>query len=181
MTAQPTLADATVTLRPVRASDLPDVLAACQDPETQRWTTIPVPYGEDDARHFVEEHAPSFWASQRGAVWAMCPAGSDRFSGGLDLRRSLEDPDIADVGFSCAPWARERGVTTAALRLACRWGFEQLRLARIEWRAYVGNDASRRVAEKAGFVLEGVQRARLAQRGERRDCWVAGLLPGDLG
>lgn len=109
MTAQPTLADATVTLRPVRASDLPDVLAACQDPETQRWTTIP------------------------------------------------------------------------ALRLACRWGFEQLRLARIEWRAYVGNDASRRVAEKAGFVLEGVQRARLAQRGERRDCWVAGLLPGDLG
>ena len=38
-----------------------------------------------------------------------------------------------------------------------------------------------RVAEKAGFVLEGVQRARLAQRGERRDCWVAGLLPGDLG
>lgn len=139
MTAQPTLADATVTLRPVRASDLPDVLAACQDPETQRWTTIPVPYGEDD------------------------------------------DPDIADVGFSCAPWARERGVTTAALRLACRWGFEQLRLARIEWRAYVGNDASRRVAEKAGFVLEGVQRARLAQRGERRDCWVAGLLPGDLG
>ena len=40
--------------------------------------------------------------------------------------------------------------------------------------------ASRRVAEKCGFVVEGVLRRWLVQRGERRDAWVAGLLPTDL-
>ncbi|MGZ4639658.1 MAG: GNAT family N-acetyltransferase [Actinomycetes bacterium] len=177
---QPVLRDATVVLRPLRGTDLPDVLEASRDPETRRWTTIPSPYGEEHARSFIADYAPGFWAEHRGAVWAMCPAGSDRFGGAFDLRVLADDPARADVGFACAPWARGRGVTTAALRLACRWGFETLSLTRIEWRAYVGNDGSRRVAEKAGFVIEGIQRARLVQRGERRDCWVGSLLPGDL-
>ena len=46
--------------------------------------------------------------------------------------------------------------------------------------ALVGNDASLRVAEKLGFQREGTARAGLLHRGERRDGWVAGLLPGEL-
>ncbi|MDQ1625080.1 MAG: hypothetical protein QOJ49_578, partial [Actinomycetota bacterium] len=55
-----------------------------------------------------------------------------------------------------------------------------LGLGRVEWLAHVGNDASRRVAEKVGFVYEGMQRAKCHQRGVRYDAWVAGLLPGEL-
>jgi RimJ/RimL family protein N-acetyltransferase len=64
--------------------------------------------------------------------------------------------------------------------LACEWGFTELGLGRIEWQAYVENAASRRVAEKVGFHIEGLVRQRLVQRGVRRDAYIGSLLPGEL-
>jgi RimJ/RimL family protein N-acetyltransferase len=87
---------------------------------------------------------------------------------------------VADVGYLTAPWARGRGYATAALRELCRWGFETLGLRRIEWGANVGNDASRRVAERAGFTVEGTSRARTLHRGEARDSWTGAILPRDV-
>jgi RimJ/RimL family protein N-acetyltransferase len=69
---------------------------------------------------------------------------------------------------------------TDAARLVCRFGFEVLHLGRIEWWAGVGNEPSRRVAQRLGFTMEGTCRRRLSHREERLDGWVAGLLPGEL-
>jgi RimJ/RimL family protein N-acetyltransferase len=44
----------------------------------------------------------------------------------------------------------------------------------------VGNDASRRVAEKAGFTVEGLLRRALPTGAARRDCWVGSLLTDDV-
>jgi RimJ/RimL family protein N-acetyltransferase len=181
---QPTLADDVVTLRPLRPDDVPDIVLGCRDAETLRWTTIPTPYDEAAARAFIEVSRQG-WGSGAGVIWAMTPAGAERWSGAISIGFRAGDPAMAEVGFNCAPWARGQGLTTAAMRLMCAWGFESWPfhdegLARIQWSAYVGNDASRRVADKVGFVFEGTQRQRLVQRGIRRDAWVGGLLPGDL-
>jgi RimJ/RimL family protein N-acetyltransferase len=173
------LRDATVSLEAFCDGDTADIVTAARDPETLRWTTLRLDYTADDARQFVAYAAQS-WATGGECVWAMRAPGVPRWAGSISLRVDQRDPQLADVGFLCTPWARGRGLTTAALRLTCAWGFRELGLARIEWRAQVGNLASRRVAEKAGFRLEGTQRARLVQRGERRDAWLAGLLPADL-
>jgi RimJ/RimL family protein N-acetyltransferase len=177
---QPQLTDGVVRLRGYTAADLDAVVASCSDPLTQRWTSVPSPYRPEDAEFFVCEFAPRQWNNGTGVVWAVTGHDDDTYAGSMDLRISRNDPARANVGFHCAPWARGRGWTAAALRLACGWGFDKLGLARIEWYAFAGNDASRRVAEKAGFVFEGVQRARLLQRGQRRDAWVASLVPSDL-
>lgn len=176
---QPVLTDGVIRMRALDTRDLGALVTACSDPETQRWTSVPSPYCLEDAEFFVNELTPRQWQTGAGLTWAFT-GGDDAFAGSMDLRLSKSDPGRANVGFHCAPWARGRGWTAAALRLACRWGFETLGLARIEWFAFAGNDASRRVAEKVGFTWEGVQRSRLLQRGERRDAWVASLLPGDL-
>ncbi|MGZ4611441.1 MAG: GNAT family N-acetyltransferase [Actinomycetes bacterium] len=184
---QPVLSDGVVTLRRPTERDVPDIVEAIRDPETIRWTTVPTPYDAVDARAFLEVIVAT-WAAEAGAIWGMYPVGlgergrpgGSRWSGGITIGAKADDPARGEVGFNCAPWARDSGLTTAALRLVCAWGFQALGLARIEWRAYVGNDASRRVAAKVGFVFEGTQRSRLVQRGERRDSWVASLLPGDL-
>ncbi|WP_165865719.1 GNAT family N-acetyltransferase [Vallicoccus soli] len=176
---QPVLEGARVRLRPARPEDAEQVLRAV-DGEYLRWTTVPEPYLPEHARTFVEEVSPAPWAQRAGAGWVLCRPGDDAFCGALDLRVAPEDPGRAEVGYACAPWARGEGLVPAALVLAARWAFPALGLARLEWRAYVGNDASRRAAEKAGFRVEGLQRARLVQRGVRRDAWVGSLLPGDL-
>jgi Acetyltransferase (GNAT) domain len=54
-----------------------------------------------------------------------------------------------------APAARGRGLATAAARLLCRWGFEELGLERIELLVQPGNAPSRRVAERLGAVPDG--------------------------
>jgi RimJ/RimL family protein N-acetyltransferase len=47
------------------------------------------------------------------------------------------------------------GATTRALHLLCRWAFDAVHLDAIELMTVVGNIASERVAEKAGFELAG--------------------------
>ena len=36
------------------------------------------------------------------------------------------------------------------------------------------------MAERAGFTIEGTLRSAITNKGIRRDCWVASLLPSDL-
>jgi RimJ/RimL family protein N-acetyltransferase len=168
-----------VRLRPPDARDLPGLTAACQDPEAVRWTTVPDPYTEADSAWFVGEHTPAVWARGTGAVFVIADS-DDAYTGTIDLRISPVDPAVADVGFLVSPHARGRGLAGAALRTLAVWGFEALGLVRVEWKAHLGNTASRRVAEKAGFTIEGIARAAIAHRGERRDCWTAALLPGDV-
>ena len=50
----------------------------------------------------------------------------------------------------------------------------------VEWRCEIGNIASRRVAEKAGFLIEATLRQRLVHRGTRVDAWVGSLLGSEV-
>ncbi|HEX8630357.1 MAG TPA: GNAT family N-acetyltransferase [Catenuloplanes sp.] len=164
-------------LRAPAGRDLDALVASCQDPEAMRWTTVPQPYQRSDAEFFVHQHAPHQWAQGQGAVFVIA-GPDDAHVGTMDLRLGT-DPMVGEVGFLVAPQARGRGYASAALRAVAGWGFAALGLTRIEWRAHVGNTASRRVAEKAGFTVEGIARAGLAHHGQRRDVWVAARLADD--
>jgi RimJ/RimL family protein N-acetyltransferase len=168
-----------VTLRAPATRDVDDAVVACRDPETARWTTVPVPYGPENAEHFVYQRVPAGWASGTSATFAIADA-DDRFAGTIELRIDPADRSVAELGFLVAPWARGKGYGTAAAHAICVWGFEALGVSRIVWRAHLGNEASRRVAEKVGFRPEGIQRSGCEQRGERHDAWVAALLATDL-
>ncbi|MFU8849690.1 GNAT family N-acetyltransferase [Micromonospora sp. SL1-18] len=166
-------------LRPMAERDLDEVVTTCQDEQTVRWTSVPHPYQREHADGYLHDVARAAWARGTGANYAIADA-DDRYAGSIDLRISPADPLVADVGFMTAPHARGRGYMPAAVAALCVWGFTTLGLARIEWRANVGNTASRRVAEKAGFAFEGTARSGIQQRNERPDVWVAALLPQDL-
>lgn len=172
-----TLTDDRLLLRLPTLDDVPAITRACQDPEVQRWTTVPVPYEDQDARWFIETGIPEGWANGTEATWIVTDQASEELLACVGLRFLPEER--AEVGFWVAAWARGRRVATDATRLTCRWGF-QVGVARIEWLAHIGNDASRAVARNVGFVEEGVCRSRCVQRGERKDAWLAALLPEDL-
>ncbi|MDG4793161.1 GNAT family N-acetyltransferase [Micromonospora sp. WMMD1082] len=165
-------------LRPMEERDLDDIVDTCRDPETLRWTTVPEGYERTDAEDFLS-FVRGTWAAGSSACFVITDA-ADRYAGSIDLRLSATDPLVADVGFVTAPSARGRGYQPAALAAVCAWGFTTLGLARIEWQAQVGNVASRRVAEKAGFTLEGTLRQALHHRGVRVDAWIGALLARDL-
>ncbi|MFR9779258.1 GNAT family N-acetyltransferase [Micromonospora sp. MS34] len=174
-----TAGDVEVRLRRMEERDFDAVVATCRDEETRRWTSVPQPYPREHAEGYLRDLVEASWARGTAACYAIADS-DDRYAGSIDLRIAPADPLVADVGFMTAPHARGRGYMPAALSALGAWGFTTLGLARVEWRANVGNTASRRVAEKAGFVFEGTARAGIQHRGERVDVWVAGLLPGEL-
>ena len=61
-------------------------------------------------------------------------------------------------GYWLAPSARGRGVATRALRLITNWTLATADNIRLDLYTHPDNDASGRVAERAGYVREGVRR-----------------------
>jgi RimJ/RimL family protein N-acetyltransferase len=65
--------------------------------------------------------------------------------------------------------ARGRGVAAGAVRTLADWCFGELGLYRLELGHRVDNPASCRVAIRAGFEVEGLQRAKLSYADGRHD------------
>lgn len=47
--------------------------AACQDPDIQRWTTVPSPYGRQHAEEFAGRTAPELWRAGSNFVFGIRP------------------------------------------------------------------------------------------------------------
>jgi [ribosomal protein S5]-alanine N-acetyltransferase len=165
-----------VVLRPHRESDIDGVLDQCQDPESQRWTTIPVPYTRTDAERFVLERIPAGWKTGDYLAFAIADPESDEFLGTIDVSPRER---AGNLGFGLRPSARGRGVMAPAIRAIAEWSFDELGLEVLHWYALVGNWASRRAAWAAGFRVEGTVRGLLPLRGERQDGWVGSLRAED--
>jgi RimJ/RimL family protein N-acetyltransferase len=174
---QPTIAVDEFTLRPFTPEDIAWVYEVSLDPAVQKFVQIPLPYRMEDAEFFVREMAIAAWERRERAEFVIVTAEGERLG---RVALGLDGNGAAQVGYWMDPAARRRGVATRALRELCRWAFAELGLGLIEWRAEVGNVASRRVAEKAGFTVEAVLRRRLVHRGVRVDAWIGSLLPEEM-
>lgn len=163
-----------LTLRPFILGDIEWVYEVSLDPALQHFVQVPSPYRREHAAFFVEQRAMAGWESGQRVEFLAEETATGRRLGrvGLGLRKS----GVGEIGYWVDPRARERGVATDSVRAVCRWAFTNVDVELIEWRTEVGNVASRRVAEKAGFRVEATLRKRLVHRGMLVDAWVGSLL-----
>ena len=68
---------------------------------------------------------------------------------------------------------------TRAVRLLSRWVFDNLPIERIQITVHPDNEASRAVAERAGYVFEGILRSYIEIKGRPRDAAMYSLLRTD--
>jgi RimJ/RimL family protein N-acetyltransferase len=175
----PELTDAVVRLRAPGPEDVPALVAACQDPLIDRFTPLPSPYTEADARVWVDGAAASR-ESGEALNLIIAPADGDAVLGTVGLLRPDWTHRTAEVGYLVAPEARGAGVAARAARLLATWGLTALRLARVSAEIDADNAASQRAAQRAGFTREGVLRSAIEVKGRRWSLAVYSLLPEDL-
>ena len=101
------------------------------------------------------------------------------FVGGTGLHRIDWTVRRFEVGYWCRTGRQHQGFVTEAVRALTRVAFERLHARRVELRMDADNERSWRVAQRAGFELEGVLSSdALTPQGEPRDTRVYALVAG---
>ncbi len=95
--------------------------------------------------------------------------------GGAGLSPKAEDPTTVTVSYTIAPMAQGRGFATETVQGLVDEAFTHRGVQRILGPVFVGNGASRRVLEKAGFQFDGTTPNALAKRGVSIDLWNLSL------
>ena len=164
-------------LEPLSAEHVDGLDAIAMDPEVQRNTYVPSPPPADFGKSWLERYEQGREDGTREG-FAIVDAEDGSFLGIAVAVRIDEEANEAELGYILAPEARGRGAATEALRQLTEWGFAR-GFQRLELRGDADNVASRRVAERCGFTLEGILRSVYFKEGRRTDMFIYSRLPGD--
>jgi RimJ/RimL family protein N-acetyltransferase len=151
--------------------------ALAQDPDVQRNTYVPSPPPADFGTTWLESYERAREEGTREG-FAIVDAEDGSFLGIAVAVRIDEEANEAELGYIVAPEARGRGAATEALRQLTEWGFAR-GFERLELRGDADNVASRRVAERCGYTLEGILRSVYFKEGRRSDMFIYSRLPSD--
>jgi RimJ/RimL family protein N-acetyltransferase len=148
----PPLQDGVVLLRQLRDADVPALVEACNDTEIQRFIPVPQPYGTHEAEAYLARTRRQ-WADGTNAAFAIVDVGDDdRLLGAINVAVFAS---VGNSGYWVAPWARQRGVATRALRLLASWALGTVGLGLVLLEIRDENEASQHVASAAGFHRAG--------------------------
>jgi RimJ/RimL family protein N-acetyltransferase len=176
------LSDQTVCLRRFHVRDVPRLFEAASESLDELCTSMTwchPGYSLDDSTSFVLR-SYNQWEKGEHFSFAICDAADREFLGSIGLSHLNTTHRFANLGYWVRTSRAGQGIATAATRMVARWAFTQLRLNRLEIVVAANNEASRRVAEKAGARREGVMRNRLNLGGERLDAVMYALVPQDF-
>ncbi len=178
----PVLDDGVISVRAWQEADAGLLAAACNDPEIARWLDeVPSPYTEADALEWVRR-AGELRRDGSASPFAITDAETGAVLGAVGVHWIDPEQKVADIGYWAAPDARGQGIVTRAVRLVAGWVLGELGFERLQLRADPLNEASCRVAERAGFTREGTLRSvRYNARQQRRiDFAMYSLLRDEL-
>jgi len=136
-------------------------------------------YSMEDSRSFVWSSERD-WDRRERYSFVIEDTRDGSLVGSVGLSSIVHAHRFANLGYWVRASRTGQGIARAAVLLAAAFAFEKLGLERLELIVPVSNEASRRVAERAGAHCEGLLRKRLVLRGKLHDAALYSLLPEDL-
>ena len=174
----PPLHDDLVRLTPLGPEHVATMRGLGDDEDVARFTYVRAPLTDESAKTWVGRYVAG-WQDGSKAGFAIETQDEREFLGFAALVRYDEEGREGEIGYIVAPAARGRGVAGRAVRLLTDWCLHVVCLERVELRIDVSNVASLRVAERLGYVRDGVLRSSHFKQGIRVDLAVYSRLPGD--
>jgi len=169
--------DGELLVRAPTEADVDVIAPAFRDPEVGGEAGLP-PVDTDMLRMMLREQLPTLHAQGLLAPYVIEDTDAGTILGGANLR--LFDPmrDTVELGYWLFVDARGRGVATRAVRALVEHAHAN-GVARVEAHVRLGNTASERVLERAGFQREGVKRRLLRHGGARVDATLFAIVAPD--
>ncbi len=171
------LQDKSIQLRPVRHLDLQELYARHID-LANRGDFFPLGFvSEVEFRQRFEKNG--FWEKEDGLLLIVDRAGSTL--GHIEFFKTVNYLDELELSYQIYDQAeRGKGYATEAVNLLVRYLFGRLKMNRIRLIIHPENCASRRVAEKCGFTLEGTARGAWYHQGKNHDIEVYAILRAEV-
>jgi GrpB-like predicted nucleotidyltransferase (UPF0157 family)/RimJ/RimL family protein N-acetyltransferase/SAM-dependent methyltransferase len=150
-------------IRPYRADDAEGIYAAVDESrgplgKWMRWMTPS--YSLEDARAWVG-HAIQARESGESYEFVIVDARDGGIVGSCGLNALNRSEQFCNLGYWVRASRRGQGAARQAVLALREFGFNELKLNRLEIVIADGNEASRRVAERAGAIYEGLLKKRL--------------------
>ncbi len=166
-----------IRFEPIDVRHLDDVRALVADPEVLRYTRIPEPPPDG----FAETWIASYDAGRRdGTRDGFAAIDRDGEFVGLGLAPTIDRKGREiELGYIVPERARGCGVASEILRLLTAWAFGEVGALRACLIIDPENRASEGVAERCGYVREGVMRSIHVKQGRRSDAGLWSRLPTD--
>jgi RimJ/RimL family protein N-acetyltransferase len=171
MTVPAILRTERLVLRQLAAADADALFAIMSDEKTMRFWDWPA-LGQPETVAEIVAGQLDDMAQGRALYWAA--VRDDVLVGSCDLSEIDRRQRRAEVGFlfGRAHWGQ--GFAAEAMTAVIGHGCGTLGLERLWARCHAGNETSRRLLEKLGFVHEGTLRGHVLREGARRDCEIYG-------
>jgi len=165
-----------VNLRKLHISDAERIALLCNNKKI--WDRlrdhVPFPYHESDALLFIEECSTDNPQMRFGIEHEGVLCGCIGF---------VPQSDVYRLSVEMGYWLGEpfwgKGIATNAVKLIVEYGFSVLNLERIFAGVFDGNDASKKVLQKNGFLLEGILKNAVIKNGVLIDEYRYGLTKSD--
>ncbi len=169
-------------LRRPRTGDGPVLCEALEEslPELRRFLAFLPWVAKEPTLESAEtfcRNAEANFIARRDLPFFVFERATGSFVGATGLHRTDWATPKTEVGYWCRTKATGQGFISEAVSALARYAFEHVRAVRIELVTDEENLASRRIAERCGFALEGIRRNnRRAPDGTlRHDCVYARL------
>lgn len=165
-----------VVLRQVLSSDLDELYAAHRNIANRgRFFPLGVQSESDFRRQYAES---GLWRREEGMLLITNHDGD--VAGHIEFFRPVAYWDAWELSYQLYDDSfAGRGYTTEAVQLMVDYLFGAKKTDRIHLVIVPENAASRRIAEKCGFLLEGTVRGAFFNDGRNQDVVLYGLLRGD--
>lgn len=137
-------------------------------------------YGPFATREEFLAFAERVYLSRDVVFHAIVPREEGRAAGVAALMRIDASNGVVEIGQIClSPSLKRTRAATEAFFLLMRHVFDDLGYRRLEWKCNAGNSASKRAAERLGFIYEGTFRQHMVVKGRNRDTVWYSITDGD--
>lgn len=175
----PQLSTERLILRKIKVSDAEDMFEYAHLEATTKYLTWRPHPNVNYTKEYLE------YLSTRYAVgdfydWAVILKKTGKMIGTCGFTRFDLPNNSAEIGYVLNPAYHGYGLATEAAHEVIRFGFDGLKLHRIEARHIPGNDASHRVMQKLGMRTDGILREAYLINGSYKSIVVCSVLRSDF-
>jgi len=155
-----------IYLKTIADKDIPEFLAL-NDDLASRGDYFPLDIlTESNFRKWYNE--TGLWNNDFGRMLIF--DNNDTMVGYINYFKTISYFDAYEIGYIIYKEEhRQKGYTSEAVKLFCDYLFVEKKITRLEIRCRTENTASRRVAEKCGFVHEGTSKCAFRRAGKLYD------------